>query len=176
MLLWFIIKKIELFDYNELTGLENQLNQLKSGNDYKNFQNLLIHKKSFESKLKEIEDKLFHEFSVLEKALKKYAKISFDSEDLINKYLSNPTNSLVEDHKLEIVNVLKQLKSNIIDNKLELDRKKGEKSLAKIRELDDQYFSFAQSNYNKLAAALSKIKSDIEGNDTKNKIESYNKE
>ena len=68
---------------NKKTEIENRINEIKSSPHYKNYEKLSEDKEKAEIKIKEIENNLFHDFSVLERAMKKYAKISFENENLI---------------------------------------------------------------------------------------------
>jgi len=141
---------------NKLIEIESKIAQLNSSDDYKNFKTLLEERKKLDMELKDIENKLFHDFSVLEKALKKYAKIAFENEESIKDYLESPVKALINDKNIKISNILNNLEKNITDNKLELDKKKSEKSLIKIRELNKEYFTVSQNNHNKIKQDLDK--------------------
>ena len=118
----------------------------------------MTEREEVEKKLREIEDKLFHDFSVLEKALKKYAKIAFENEDLIEKYSKNPAKALFEDNNLEIIKIIHNLEKAISENKLELEQKKSERSLMKIKDLDKEYFTTNKNDSKKIKENLDKIK------------------
>jgi len=126
--------------------------------------------------LKEIEDKLFHDFSVLEKAMKKYSKIAFENEHLIEEYLKNSLKTLSKDENLDIIKILNNLEKSLEENKLEMDEKKAEKTLIKIRELNKDYFEKLQNNFDEINDKLEKIESEINNNDAKNKLDTYNEE
>ncbi len=161
---------------NKKLEIENKINKLKSSEDYKIYENLLVEQNNFESKLSEIENKLFHDFSALEKALKKYAKIAFENENLILEYLNSPIKALMPDNDLKIIKILNDLEQNIISDKLELDPKKSEKTLLKIKELNNEYFTAIQNNFKALNKKLDERKLLIENNEPKKELESNNKE
>lgn len=161
---------------NKKTEIENKINEIKSSQDYKIYENLLVEQNNFESKLSEIENKVFHDFSALEKALKKYAKIAFENEKLILEYLSSPIKALIADSNLEIIKILNNLEKVIVGKELELDAKKSEKTLIKIKELSNEYFINTQKNYKKLIEKLNERKLLIENNEPKKELESYGNE
>jgi len=119
-----------------------------------------------ESKLSQIENQLFHDFSALEKALKKYAKIAIENENLILEYLDNPI--------FKISEILDKLK-DVIDQ-LGLDDKKKEKALAKIHELDGVYFNKIKEDFKNAKQRSNDVKYEIENNKGKKELDDYNKE
>lgn len=75
-------------------------------------------------------------FSQVEKALKKYQKIAFDSDkELVNDYLISAVDALDNDRLFKILNVLKNVGYKI--NDLELDEKKKERTLAAINRINE---------------------------------------
>ena len=161
---------------NKKVEIENKINGIKSGIDYKNYENLLEEKSTIHLEINDIENRLFHDFSVLERALKKYSKTAFENENLILQYLSSPVNTLIADNDLKIIKILNDLEKNIIDNKLELEPKKSEKTISKIKELGNNYFIDTKNDFKNLNEKLGKIKSEITNNRAKNDLEFYNKE
>ena len=107
------------------TEIESRINEIKSGNDYKNYENFLEERKNIEAEAKEIENRLFHDFSAIERPLKKYAKTAFENEDLIALYLETPVKALAYDNNIEIAKILTNLEKSLKENKLELDQKKS---------------------------------------------------
>ena len=126
--------------------------------------------------LKEIERDIFHHFSVLEKALKKYSKIAFENEKLIEKYLNDPINAFAKDYSLEIIKILENLSRAIEDNKLELDQRKNERALGKIKGLGKEYFLDLKERYNGILERIGRINSETENNDAKRQLDDCNKE
>lgn len=161
---------------NKLLEIENKINEIKSSHDYKNYENLLEEKSTIHLEINNIENRLFHDFSVLERALKKYSKTAFENENLILQYLSSPVKALIADNDLKIIKILSDLEKNIIDNKLELETKKSEKTISKIKEIGNNYFINIKNNFKNLNEKLDKIISLIENNKSNNELNSYNKE
>ena len=108
--------------------------------------------------------------------MKKYSKIAFENEKLVENYLNEPLRALISDDNLEIIKILESLSKAIEENKLDMDQKKNERALSKIRELDKEYFSGLQERRKETEEALEKISSDMEDNDAKKQLEHYNKE
>jgi len=161
---------------NKELEIENKINGIRSGIDYKNYEKLLEEKNTIHLEINDIENRLFHDFSVLERALKKYSKTAFENERLILNYLESPIKALMADNDLIIIKILNDLEKNIVDNKLELDAKKSEKTLLKIKELDNNYFIDIKNNFKNLNEKLDKIKLLIETNKSNNELNNYNKE
>jgi len=156
--------------------IENKINEAKSSADYKDYEKSLGEKEKFNAEVSDIENRLFHDFSALEKALKKYAKISFENEKLVVEYLNNPIIALIKDDEFKIVRILDSLKNAIARNEFYLDDKKKEKSLAKIGELDSVYFTKIKDDFKNAKTRLNDIKSKIENNDFKKDFDSLNTE
>ena len=161
---------------NKISDSENKIRETKYLERYKQYENLLIEKEDNERKLRDIESRIFHDFSVLEKALKKYSKIAFENERLIEEYLNDPIKALTKDHSLGIIKILENLSKAIVDNKLELDQRKNERALGKIKELDQEYFLALQERYKNIEEILGRINSETGSNDAKKQLDDYNKE
>ncbi len=157
-------------------GIESKINEMKSGNDYKNYENLLEERKNIEAEIREIENMLFHDFSVLERPLRKYAKTAFENEDLIALYMGNPVKALAYDNNLEIAKILASLEKALGENKLGLDRKKSEKTLAKIKEMDKGYFNDLRGKCKKSDERLAALDLSIEANEARNELENLSNE
>jgi len=139
--------------------IEDKISDIKSRDDYRIYQDMLSERDKVKSELIRLESNLNHDFSTLEKALKKYAKIAFENEKVILDYLNNPMITLIKDIDFKIFRVLESIKNSI--SELDLDEKKQEKTLAKIQELDTVYFSKIKddhanfkNHYNKINLAL----------------------
>jgi len=161
---------------NKKLEIENKINEIKSGKDYKNYQKLSEEKIEIESKINEIENILFHDFSALEKALKKYAKIAFENEKLILEYLNNPIITLIKDNEFKIMKILDSMKNAIIRKEFDLDDKKREKALVKIEELDHVYFTKIKDDFRIEKQKLNDIKYNIENNNSQKNLDSLNNE
>lgn len=161
---------------NKKTGIEKNINEIKSSHDYKNYEKLMEEKEKAEIKIKETENILFRDFSVLEKALKKYAKIAFEDENLILEYLENPAATLSKDDDFKIVKVLGNLKSSIEVDKLELEEKKKGKAIEKISELDGVYLTKIKDDFIDAKKMMDELAIKIESNNSRKALDSLNEE
>lgn len=159
-----------------LMELEGNIKKLKDGQEYKNFEDLIKQNEGLEKQLKSLDNGIFHDFSFIDKALKKYAKIAFENESLVNSYMENPINALENDDNFEIVKILGSLRKFIEQNKFEIEGKKNEKILAKLKELDKDYFIDIKSEYMKIKEISEKNKIEIGINKIKKQLENYEKE
>lgn len=159
-----------------ILSIEEKIKGIKTGDEHNNYENLLKEKEKLEHEFKKIEDNLFHDFSILERAFKKYSKIAFEKEDLINDYIESPIKALAKDINLEIINIINNLKSAIRDDRLGLDKKKSEKLLIKLKGMDNEYFLKLQKNYNEVNDKLNSVNIEIVKNNAKKDIELANKE
>ncbi len=148
-------------------GIENNINGLKSSPEYLNYEKLLEEKGKAEIKIKEIETGLFRDFSVLEKALKKYAKVVFEYENLILEYLENPAFALIDDADFKILKILGNLKISIESDKLDLEEKKKYKAIEKINSLDGAYFSNLIEGYKDAKKIFNRLTIETESNNSR---------
>ena len=147
---------------------EKELAEFKKSNSYSKFKKLEGEKDSIIARIGGHKNSLLHSFSVLERALKKYQKISFQDEKLVQNYLEMPIATLVNDKELRIAEVLAGIEKNILSSSIELKDKKRDKSLAEIKKLDRKFFEDFLKIYDglkeELAAKEKEIKEEgIEG-------------
>jgi len=116
---------------------EKRVNELKQSKDYVDYKVFLEKKKKYEEKLKEIENELKIVFAELHRPLKKYKRGSLN-EQLIDKYILDPSGALEEDDSLLIINVLHKMREQL-DN-LDLKEKQIEKTLEMLDKLNKDFF------------------------------------
>ena len=92
-------------------------------------------KKEAELRLKKEKDALSERFSSLDKALKKYAKISLENEELATEYVYRPEHALSKDRNFEIVSILRSLKGSIENGSIALDEKKKQKAFEELQSI-----------------------------------------
>jgi len=134
----------------EKSRLLREVHNLENGNDYKDF-NLLKQKLELLRKQNsEKEAEITSMFSALEKPMKKYARISFNDKDLLERYADTPVMALTQDFALKIIGVLDNLSKAIQDNTIELKDKQKPKALNEISRLDKPFLSKFVSGYAQL--------------------------
>ena len=163
-------------DKNKKTGIESRINEIKSSADYKNYEKLLEEKEKSEIKIKEIENNLLHDFSVLERAMKKYAKISFENEDFILEYMDNPIIELIKDTDFKLLGILDNLKNSIERNELGLEERKKDKPIEKINEVDGVYLAKIRDDFINAGERLNALKAEIESSSSRKALDSLNAE
>ncbi len=161
---------------NKKTDIEDRINEIKSSPHYKNYEKLSEEKEKIKIKIKEIENSLFHDFSVLEKAMKKYAKISFENEDFILEYLDNPVITLIKDTDFKISVILNNLKNSIEANGLGLEEKKKGKAIEKINGMDSVYLTKLKDDFINEGKRLNELTAEIESNNSRKALDSLNEE
>ena len=168
-----IMKKVELKDNiqsrtNELRKLKNkihintdEINKIEKGIEYRKIIGLINRKKVLKQNVLELEKELWHSFSVIEPALKKYERMTLEKE-LTGKYLTTPLNSLLNDEELKIVKLLEKMKNAVIDKKIELKEKKRDKILNELDRLNTYYFKGFLKRDGEMKNELNELKSVIE--------------
>jgi hypothetical protein len=152
-------KEVEKINKNIL-GLENS-------EEYNSHKNLEKDLGNFQNELKNLESKMFHSFSVLGSALKKYKGLAFD-EKSVEKVLSKPIETLLDegedgvDSSSNVIELLNKIKSAIISGSLELKDRKKEKSLNEIDKMNNNYFEKFRDEHRKIENKLKETKSKIE--------------
>lgn len=168
-----VMRKIELKENvqlkkNELKTIgdkiyENgsEIKKIEEGIEYKRFIELIDKKRILKQKVSELKKGLWHSFSVIEPALKKYERITLNKE-LTEEYLINSLKTLLNDLELNIVKLLEKMKIAIIDKKIELKDKKMKKVLNELNKLDINYFKEFLRIYNELKSELEELKIKID--------------
>jgi hypothetical protein len=121
-------------------------------------------------KLKQKEDELLYEFSVLNHALKKYVKIAYEHEELAGRYAENPLQTLISDLNLEIVAVLAKMREAIERGSIELKDRKKDKTLSAMSRMTSEYFGKFLSAYNQLSVEKRDLEHAVEHSETARKL------
>lgn len=153
--------------------IEKDIEKLKIAEEYSNLKNLKQTKQNIENEFNNNKSLLDNSFSIIEMALKKYARIAFEYEILINDYLQNPIETLLNDKELRIINILEKLNNNIINNKIELKERKKEKTLEEIKNLNLEFFNNFIKRHNELRNRLDNVNKRINENKTRKILEEY---
>ena len=153
-------------------SLEEEIANFKKSGDFVNFLELQEKRELIKKEIESHNDNFLHSFSVLEKAFKKFSRIAFEDKKTVEDYASFPLKALMKDNELKIIRILDRLEKNLHDGKLDLDEKKGQKSLDEIKKLDKDFFMGFLKIHNELKEKLNKINKEIWDNETeKNEIE-----
>ncbi|MBT4824753.1 hypothetical protein HN695_04210 [Candidatus Woesearchaeota archaeon] len=157
-------KKQELESYREAREkVEKKILELKKGPAYLGYKRLDEEREDLKKQIKDFEDKLSNDFSLLSRPLRKYSRVAMN-ESLVAKYATSPVLALLSDEKQEIIEVLKKLKENIKENKVELKDKQKEKTLQAIERLSAHYFKDFLSKHSALKSKKKNIDGQLLGN------------
>jgi len=167
-------RETELEDEKEnLKKLESEKKALKEGAEHKEYKKIQAAIEDTNSKMKDKQMELAGNFSILEHALKKYARMSFEHEALCNRYLENPTQALLADQQLDILRILANMRDAISRDEVELKDRKKEKSLSTIEKMDRGYLLNFVLHYNGLIKAKKKLEQEERGMPTPHKLKEF---
>ncbi|MBI4738983.1 hypothetical protein HY772_05495 [Candidatus Woesearchaeota archaeon] len=134
--------------------LQRELGELRTGDDFSQFNGIDSEKKRLWREIKSVEDDIGHTFGVLDRPLRKLQRVIVDNKQILDAYVANPLNALLEDHSLEIVNILQKLHLNVNDGTLGFVDKEKEKILLRIDELSKLTLAAKQTKYRELRGAM----------------------
>jgi len=167
--------EIELKSLSEnLLKLNLDKEALIKSEAYRKYNDLKLEKSRLAQEFKSIEQNFIDNFQSLEPALKRFVKISFNDEILINQYLLNPVKSLLNDKNLQFIGILENLSRNIHSNAVQLKDKKEKKTLEKIKEISSDYLKSFIEHHNSLSAKIKDINQIIEQTGTEKSISDLN--
>jgi len=142
---------------NELEKIENKINKLKGSSKYKKLERLEEEKINKQKSLREIE--LNVNDLINQRILRKYAYLELENsiKELVQKYVENPTNALLSDLDLKIVDIFKDIKEKI-KNK-EIKDKNSNKLIAKLNVEKEVFLNYRDriESINKEIARLDEI-------------------
>ena len=102
-------------------------------------------------------------FSALEKALRKFAKLSFDNEKLISLYAQFPEKAIREDHSLAILQILAKLEQELAKGSLGLDEKRTQKSIDAVKSISLEFLDAHLKAIERLEGKSKALKEAISG-------------
>ncbi len=121
-----------------------ELHGAESDGEYVELKQKLI---SAKENIKKIETELLSSFAILETALKKYAKVSFEYKETAESYLKSPIAALSQDFELNIASCLLQIKALLMKDELDVKERKKEKTLEEIAKLTKENLQDIVKNY-----------------------------
>ncbi|MBD3163822.1 hypothetical protein GF323_01355 [Candidatus Woesearchaeota archaeon] len=160
-------KKREL--EKEISHMENSISQINkkkqqlqkvrddfiSSPKYSELKRLENQKAEAELQLKQHRDKLYNDFSLLKKSLRKYQRMAFENDRLIGHYHTDALNALITDSGLKIAGILQGMKKALQEEKIK--DKNREKLLHQIEKMHRDYFSGYLERYDSLKKQSSRL-------------------
>ncbi|MBW2984881.1 hypothetical protein KY361_07200 [Candidatus Woesearchaeota archaeon] len=153
---------------------EKELDDFKKSGEFSAYEKLKEEKNKTMHDLEEHKKQLLHSFAVLERALKKFQRIAFEDDKLIESYVQNPVTSLEQDRELKIIDILDKLEDSVENSRLDLKDKKKDKTIEEIKKLNKDFFDNFLNKHNELKNKLSEINKQIESSKADDKIKELN--
>lgn len=136
--------------------IERKIYFIKKSQAFQQYNELFQQKESLAATLKKLEQDIINEFSLLERPLKKHARIVINDK-LVQEYANNPLNALLADRNLEIVSILATLKNNIVKEEVEIKDRQRYKTIAILEKLHRGYFENYLSQYHCVKAKKQEV-------------------
>ena len=149
---------------------QKRLRGLEQSQAYKEFAGLLDKKQLLVQELEGLKKQMFHSFSVINAALKKYERMTLQDK-LVRGYLEDFLSALLGDKQLKIAEIVDKIAASIGNGELELKGKKKDKILQELHKLDKAYFEAFLGRYHELNKRLGSLKSEIENSDAAKEAE-----
>lgn len=109
-------------------GYEKQRSGILESQEYSDHQGKKEQLAAIEEEIQKARGQIAFRFSSLEKALKKFSKVSLENEKLIALYGGDPADALRQDDSLAIVPILQKLDGELDRGSLGLDQKRTQKA------------------------------------------------
>jgi hypothetical protein len=131
-------------DCARLEELEQQaaqkLAKVEASEGYQDYQHCFVEKEAQDKKVQEKVAELQHSFSVIDKALRKYAKQEEQHAACIETTLSNPLSVILENQTEALLSVLQSVRQALATDALDIKEDKKEKMLAEIDRISTRDF------------------------------------
>ncbi len=157
----FSLKKKE----SKKNETESLLESIRSSEDYSKIRQLVSQKKEISESVRALEYELREKFSVLDRPLRKYQKISFEDEKLVEEYLNDALHALKDDLNMRIIGALSKVRSIVEKGDLGLKDKQAEKVVRTIDEIDQAYLTGILARFNKMMIQRNEIDENIDASD-----------
>ena len=119
----------------ELAKHEKALTALQASHPYKNMLELKAEREVLHKQLKDAQDDVLQQFSILDDALKKFGRLSLEDEEIISQYLFDPAEALEKDEDIQMGAILNKIKDALEKNQIVLKEKKRAKTVSLLESL-----------------------------------------
>ncbi|MBI5072902.1 hypothetical protein HZA99_03720 [Candidatus Woesearchaeota archaeon] len=131
-------------------GAEDKKTKAEQSDNYHKYLKAKEHLGEQERKCKEHVIQLQHSFSVIEKALRKYAKENPEQEQVVQEYCEDPAAALEKDAELKITSILDMLRQKLEKDELDIKDDKKEKTMLELVNLTKSFFETWLKEYKKM--------------------------
>ena len=135
---------------------ERRTNEIEGSGEYKNYRELIENLKFIEQEAESRKRELFHSFSIIEAALKKYERLTLEN-DIVQKYLNDPVNALLEDSEMKMAVFAEKMKDSIADGSLELKDAKKDKILAELETMTKERFGSFVGEFGEVQEKINEV-------------------
>ena len=135
---------------------ERRITEIEESGEYKNYRELIENLKILEQEAENRKRELLHSFSVIEAALKKYERLTLEN-NIVQKYLNDPMNALLEDPEMKIALFTEKMKDSIADGSLELKDAKKDKILAELETMTKEWFGSFVGKFREAQEKISEV-------------------
>lgn len=129
---------------------EDKKTKAEQSDGYHKYLKAKEHLEEQEKKCKEQVIQLQHSFSVIEKALRKYAKENPEQEQLVQEYCGAPVIALEKDAELKITSILDIVRQKLEKDELDIKDDKKEKTMLELANLTKPFFETWLQEYKKM--------------------------
>jgi len=143
---------------------KQKLDNLLQSSEFLEMEKLQQEFSQIKKDIREIKTQIAQIFSPLEKALRKFSKITLQDEQLVQLYSEKPAQALLKDTGLKIIPLLQNMKSSILSNSIELKDKKREKTLETIEQMTKEYLNLIITNHRELEEKQDLIEKKLKAN------------
>lgn len=151
-----------------------QIENFSKSEEHNSFLNLVEQKKTKTAAFYEDQNMIMQSFSVLDRPLRKYSHIAFEQEEILLEYLNNPIETLSNDKSLSILPVLKNMEKLLVENQLQVDEKKKEKSLDEIKKLNKEFIEGFLRKYCTFKEEIEQLEQKIKITEVPEKFREFN--
>jgi len=156
-------KKLHEFELSKQLS-EKKIKDLGQSREFSNFNSLKQELNGIKNDILQLETDILQMFSPLERALKKFSRITLEDDKLIEAYASSPVAALMSDNGLKITELLQNMKKQIQSNSIELKDKQKEKTLDVISSIEKEHLANIVYKYSSLQEKKEAFERQIKAN------------
>jgi predicted nucleic acid-binding Zn-ribbon protein len=145
--------------HNKKDNLHEKVNNIKESNDFMDFKKLKNKKESLNHKINNLEKEINNLFFSINRLLKKFHRKTLNQE-LIQDYLENSSDALLEDKNIGIIKELNKMKELIEKDEIKLKNK--DKFLEKLEKITEKFLKQKRKEILENKEKINKINSKIE--------------
>ena len=164
-------KKKVLRELEDTRGeIGEKIEGIKKGEDSAALTTLKQELQEITESIVRLENKIIQLFSPLEAGLKKYSRVAFGNEELIERYVASSLKALFYDQELKIIEILEKMKASIATGGIDLKDQKKKRTLEAMEEITAKGLTTLILGYNELRGKKEEVEKQIMINPTQSLI------